>query len=250
MHSHPCGPGTLRLVGAATAAAAAAAAAAGSAGSDVRLELVTQGSLFVQETLVPKRRAPRLHLMFQLTGPTKTGVVSVEAKKVFGSKYAFKTLMVELPDKALTSAAAGAAAAAAASKVRAASALENGQQDQQVSDSSSSQSSSSQPGIGGGGPSSSAGAEPARIYIIGGPAGASSSSKARHMSPAVLLEDLKEPMLYALKVSRARVVCCPCSASPEPQKQHAGEWHTQSGALKYLAHSLHSTPVPSEVSYS
>jgi hypothetical protein len=172
------------------------------AGSDVRLELVTQGTLFVQETLLPKRRAPRLHLMFQVTGPTKTGVVSVVAKKAFGSKYAFKTLMVELPDKTATSRAAAAAGTAAMMKAEAAKAA-NTTTTTSSSSSSVSQSSSSQEGSGA---DTAAAVSPARIYIIGAPAGSttnssSSSSNPRHMSPTSLLEDLKDPLLYALKVS-------------------------------------------------
>lgn len=182
----------------------------------MRLELVTQGTLFVQETLLPRRRAPRIHLMFQITGPNTTGVVSVTAKKAFGSKYAFKTLMVELPDKTLTSQAAGAAAVAALSQTQAARSNASvgsnpSQSDQHHSaqDSSSGSSSGSRGSSGSSGsgsnPSaaSSTGKDPARIYLIGSPAGSSCSSSTRHMSPGVLLEDLKEPLLYALKVGSA-----------------------------------------------
>jgi hypothetical protein len=157
--------------------------------------------------------------MFQLTGPTTTGVVSVIAKKAFGSKYAFKTLLVELPDKPLTGQAAGAAAVAALSQTQAARSQASvgnySQPDQQRSAQSSSSaaqgdsSSSSSGGSTSNAPpqasaaASSTGADPARIYLIGSPAGSSCSSSTRHMSPGVLLEDLKEPLLYALKVSLA-----------------------------------------------
>lgn len=163
----------------------------------MRLELVTQGTLFVQETLLPKRRAPRLHLMFQLTGPTKTGVVSVEAKKAFGSKYTFKTLMVELPEKTLTGRAAAAAGTAAMAKAEAAKAAIG--TSSSASAASSGQESSSADSAAG-----AAAVSPARIYIIGSPArsatSSSSSSSTKHISPTALLEDLKDPLLYALKV--------------------------------------------------
>lgn len=175
----------------------------------MRLELVSQGTLFVQETLLPKRRAPRLHLMFQLTGPTKTGVVSVVAKKAFGSKYAFKTLMVELPDKTMTSQAAAAAGVAAFAKAEAARAAQGSSlafssattsSSSSSGDSGSSASSGSTGDSSSASPGSSAPAEPARIYLIGSPAGSGSSSSTRHMSPSALLQDLKDPMLFALKV--------------------------------------------------
>lgn len=191
------------------------------AGSDVRLELVTQGSLFVQETLLPKRRAPRIHLMFQLTGPTKTGVVSVVAKKAFGSKYAFKTLMVELPDKTLSGQAAAAAAAAALSKAQAhPSAATPPSSSSSSSNHSNSNSAGTQqagaaavPRVSSSSSTSTAGAaaasspDPARIFLIGSP----TSSQVRHQSPAALLDDLKDPLLYALKVCLVcLVVVCRC----------------------------------------
>lgn len=165
----------------------------------MRLELVTQGTLFVQETLLPKRRAPRLHLMFQLTGPTKTGVVSVVAKKAFGSKYAFKTLMVELPDKAQSSQTAAATATAAAARAAASTAHASTPAGASTApDSPSSSAAGSSDQRSGADAAGSTFARPARIYIIGAPA--SSSSSARHLSPTALLEDLKDPLLYALKV--------------------------------------------------
>jgi hypothetical protein len=139
--------------------------------------------------------------MFQLTGPTKTGVVSVEAKKVFGSKYAFKTLMVELPDKPLTSQAAAAAATAATAKVAAATqtpASTTANSSTAVGGPSSSTTESSSSAGSSTGQASSSTTRPARIYIIGAPA--SSSGSSRHLSPSALLEDLKDPLLYGLKV--------------------------------------------------
>jgi hypothetical protein len=159
--------------------------------------------------------------MFQLTGPTKTGVVSVVAKKAFGSKYAFKTLMVELPDKTLTGRAAAAAGTAAMVKAEAAKAATttSGSSSSSVSQSSSSQEASSADTAAG-----SAAVSPARIYIIGSPAGSAitssttSSSSPRHMSPTALLEDLKDPLLFALKVRPVAVSsCCQiCSFTSTP----------------------------------
>jgi hypothetical protein len=44
----------------------------------MRVQLVTRGSWFIQETLMPKRRAPRIHMLFPLSGPVQSGVVSLQ----------------------------------------------------------------------------------------------------------------------------------------------------------------------------
>ncbi|WIA41303.1 hypothetical protein OEZ86_004903 [Tetradesmus obliquus] len=67
------------------------------AGSPMRVQLVTRGSWFIPETLLLQRRAPRIHMLFPLSGPLQSGVVSLQAKKLPGGKYAFKSLLVELP---------------------------------------------------------------------------------------------------------------------------------------------------------
>ncbi|KAF6255801.1 hypothetical protein COO60DRAFT_180012 [Scenedesmus sp. NREL 46B-D3] len=90
------------------------------AGSPMRVQLVTRGSWFIQETLLPRRRAPRIHMLFPLSGPVQSGVVSLQAKKLTGGKYAFKTLLVELPSRALRGAEGTAAATAAAQQATAA----------------------------------------------------------------------------------------------------------------------------------
>lgn len=84
----------------------------------MRVQLVTRGSYFIQETLLPKRRAPRIHMLFPLTGPLRSGVVSLEAKKQANGKYAFKHLLVELPNKALVGAKGMAVAIEAAAKAQ------------------------------------------------------------------------------------------------------------------------------------
>eukprot|EP00775_Hariotina_reticulata_P001766 gene1766-2105_t len=71
------------------------------AGSPLRIQLVTKGSFFITDNLMLQRRAPRIHMLFPLAGPVKSGVVSLQAKKAKAGKYAFKTLVVELPDKEL-----------------------------------------------------------------------------------------------------------------------------------------------------
>jgi hypothetical protein len=199
------------------------------AGSETRLQLVTSGSLFVQETLLPRVRAPRIHMLFQLSGPVKSGVVSLEAAKDVGGKYRFKTLMVELPDKALAGSAAEAAceaaAAAAMARVRQAAAPATGPVATATTSSSSissggpSSSSSSQDSAGSSrgadaaaAADSSAKSTPARIYIVGGPAssskGSSPAAQSQQLSTREVLEGLKDPLIYALKVwSRAWGAC-------------------------------------------
>jgi hypothetical protein len=53
------------------------------AGSPMRVQLVTRGSWFMQESLMPKRRAPRIHMLFPLSGPVQSGVVSLQVRGCF-----------------------------------------------------------------------------------------------------------------------------------------------------------------------
>lgn len=182
-------------------------------------------------------------MLFPLTGPLKSGVVSLEAKKSTNGKYAFKTLLVELPSKTLTGTSGAAAATAAAAKAqqqfRVADAAAGAPapeclQTPAAADPKSSSSSGSSSGC------SSVGEikqdNPAVLYIVGGPqntfssvdrasgagspgtsgdasadqavsAAASISSgdssrqalQQRVPSAAVLLEQLKHPLMLALQ---------------------------------------------------
>jgi hypothetical protein len=147
----------------------------------------------------------------------------LQAKKLAGGKYAFKTLLVELPSKALWGAEGTAAAVAAAQQATAA---------QERSSSSITSTSSSGYHAGStvsgdtavGEPAAAAaaaGAEapaPARVYIVGGPKLAGNRSSLQEAVPAsssgssvhaamssqepaaqALLEQLKQPLVFALQ---------------------------------------------------
>lgn len=46
----------------------------------MRVQLVTRGSWFIPETLLLQRRAPRIHMLFPLSGPLQSGVVSLQVR--------------------------------------------------------------------------------------------------------------------------------------------------------------------------
>lgn len=200
----------------------------------MRVQLITRGSYFMPDSLMPVRRAPRIHMLFPLSGPLKSGVVSLEAKKVPSRKYAFRNLSVELPSKGLTAAAAAARAAAAEAGQQTTGAAAGSSWPAAAAQDSSNSSSRSgiSSGVGGG---VDLGAdqqvEAARVYVVGslqhdyafgtdpsstgGPAatdsgshdaavGTSSSSGSKQVLPSshsarVLLEQLKHPLMLALQ---------------------------------------------------
>lgn len=66
----------------------------------MRVQLVTRGSWFMQETMLPKLRAPRIHMLFPLTGPLKSGVVSLQVGCVHCCVQYRSQLAVQLRDGA------------------------------------------------------------------------------------------------------------------------------------------------------
>jgi hypothetical protein len=147
----------------------------------------------------------------------------LQAKKLGSGKYAFKSLLVELPNKALKGAEGTAAATAAAQHATAAQELRS---TASTSSSSSSSSSSTSDMAGSTGAAAAAAGRaavsaPARVYIVGGPKGSSSalqeaasadpsssSSSSSSVNAAMssqepaaqaLLEQLKQPLVFALQ---------------------------------------------------